>query len=88
MKERVTVSLDAEVAAQLKGAAEQAGAASVSEYVQSTIEDRFARELWLARWTAAVGEPDPVALDYATRRLRGEDVEPPWKAAAKPGEAR
>lgn len=88
MKERVTISLDPEVAAQLKGAAEQAGAASVSEYVQSTIESRFARELWLARWTAAVGEPDPVALDYARRRLLGEDVEPPWKAAAAPSDPR
>ncbi|MGH3983801.1 MAG: ribbon-helix-helix protein, CopG family [Pseudonocardiaceae bacterium] len=32
-KERITVSLDPSVAAELKAAAERAGAASVSEYV-------------------------------------------------------
>lgn len=88
MKERVTISLDAEVAAQLKGAAERAGAASVSEYVQSAVEARFAKELWLARWKAAVGEPDPVALDYARRRLLGEPVEPPWKVDTASGDTR
>lgn len=88
MKERVTISLDAEVAAQLKGAAKAAGAASVSEYVQSTVEQRFARELWLKRWIAAAGEPDPVALDYATRRLLGEKVEPPWKKSGRQGNDR
>jgi hypothetical protein len=88
MKERVTVSLDAEVAAQLKGAAEQAGAASVSEYVQSAVEARFARELWLARWKAVHGEPDPVALDYWLRRMRGEGVDSPWKAKVPPDDPR
>jgi hypothetical protein len=85
MKERVTISLDAEVAAQLKGAAKAAGAASVSEYVQSTVEAQFARELWLKRWIAVHGEPDPVALDYWERKFRGEQVEPPWKKTATPG---
>jgi hypothetical protein len=81
MKERVTISLDAEVAARLKGAAKAAGAASVSEYVQSTVEAQFARELWLRRWIAVHGEPDPVALDYWMRRFRGEGDDSPWKVA-------
>lgn len=48
-KERITVSLDPGVAAGLKAAAEQAGAASVSKYVEGALEARMVREQWLAR---------------------------------------
>jgi len=74
-KERITVSLDPGVAAGLKAAAEQAGAASVSEYVEGALEARMVRERWLARWRAAAGEVDPEALAYARRALLGERVD-------------
>lgn len=71
-KERITVSLDPGVAAGLKAAAESAGAASVSEYVEGALDARMAREQWLARWRAAAGEVDPEALAYARRSLLGD----------------
>ena len=71
-KERITVSLDPDVAAGLKAAAERAGAASVSEYVEGALDARMAREQWLARWHAAAGEADPEALAYARRSLLGD----------------
>jgi hypothetical protein len=71
-KERITVSLDPGVAAGLKAAAELAGAASVSEYVEGALDDRMVREQWLARWRAAAGDVDPEALAYARRALLGE----------------
>ena len=74
-KERITVSLDPGVAAGLKAAAEQAGAASVSEYVEGALDARMLRDQWLARWRAAVGDVDPEALAYARRALLGERVE-------------
>jgi len=74
-KERITVSLDPDVAAGLKAAAERAGAASVSEYVEGALDARMAREQWLARWRAAAGDVDPEALAYARRALLGERVE-------------
>jgi metal-responsive CopG/Arc/MetJ family transcriptional regulator len=74
-KERITVSLDPGVAAELKGAAERAGAASVSEYVEGALDARMVREQWLARWRAAAGEVDPDALAYARRALTGDRVE-------------
>lgn len=73
-KERVTVSVDADVAAGLKAAAERAGAASVSEYIQGALYARMARDQWLARWRAAAGEVDPEALAYARRSLLGERI--------------
>ncbi len=66
-KERITVSLDPGVAARLKAAAEQAGAASVSEYVEGALDARMVRDQWLARWRDAAGEVDPEALAYARR---------------------
>jgi hypothetical protein len=74
-KERITVSLDPAVAAELKAAAERAGAASVSEYVEGAVDARMVRERWLARWRAAAGDVDPEALAYARRRLLGERVQ-------------
>ncbi|MGB6163077.1 MAG: hypothetical protein WBF75_11005 [Pseudonocardiaceae bacterium] len=74
-KERITVSLDPGVVARLKAAAEQAGAASVSEYVEGALEARMIREQWLARWRATAGDVDPQALAYARRALLGERVE-------------
>lgn len=73
-KERITVSLDPAVATELKAAAERAGAASVSEYVQGALDARMVRERWLARWRAAAGDVDPEALAYARRVLLGERV--------------
>jgi metal-responsive CopG/Arc/MetJ family transcriptional regulator len=73
-KERITVSLDPSVAARLKAAAERAGAASVSEYVEGALDARMVREQWLARWRAAAGDVDPEALAYARRSLLGERV--------------
>ncbi|HWR46383.1 MAG TPA: hypothetical protein VN327_02015 [Pseudonocardiaceae bacterium] len=74
-KERITVSLDPGIVAELKAAAERAGAASVSDYVQGALAARMAREQWLARWRAAAGDVDPEALAYARRALTGERVE-------------
>jgi hypothetical protein len=74
-KERITVSLDPGVAAGLKVAAERAGAASVSEYVEGALDARMVREQWLARWRAAAGDVDPQALAYARRALLGERVD-------------
>ena len=74
-KERITVSLDPGVAAGLKAAAEQAGAASVSEYVEGALDARMLRDQWLARWRAAAGDVDPQALAYARGALLGERVE-------------
>lgn len=74
-KERITVSLDPGVAAELKAAAERVGAASVSEYVEGALNARMVRERWLARWRVTAGDVDPEALDYARRSLAGERVE-------------
>ena len=74
-KERITVSLDPDVAGELKAAAERAGAASVSEYVQGALDARMVREQWLARWRAAAGDVDPEALAYARRALLGERID-------------
>ena len=70
-KERITVSLAPSVVAELKAAAERAGSASVSEYVEGALAARMAREQWLARWRAAAGDVDPEALTYARRSLLG-----------------
>jgi hypothetical protein len=80
-KERITVSLDSGVAAGLKAAAEQAGAASVSEYVEGALDARMLRDQWLARWRAAAGDVDPQALAYARRALLGERAEPHPRAS-------
>lgn len=69
------MSLDPGVAAELKAAAERAGAASVSAYVEGALEARMVRDRWLARWRAAAGEVDPEALAYARSALLGERVE-------------
>ena len=69
------MSLDPDVAAGLKVAAERAGAASVSEYVEGALDARMVREQWLARWRAAAGDVDPQALAYARRALLGERVD-------------
>ena len=69
------MSLDPGVAAGLKVAAELAGAASVSEYVEGALDARMVREQWLARWRAAAGDVDPQALAYARRALLGERVD-------------
>ena len=69
------MSLDPGVAAGLKAAAEQAGAASVSEYVEGALDARMLRDQWLARWRAAAGDVDPEALAYARRALLGERIE-------------
>ncbi|MGH3838937.1 MAG: hypothetical protein ACRDSF_25065 [Pseudonocardiaceae bacterium] len=69
------MSLGPEIAAGLKAAAERAGAASVSEYVEGALDARMIREQWLARWRAAAGEVDPEALAYARRALLGERVD-------------
>ena len=69
------MSLDPGVAAGLKAAAEQAGAASVSEYVEGALDARMLRDQWLTRWRAAAGDVDPEALAYARRALLGERVE-------------
>jgi hypothetical protein len=74
-KERITVSLDPDVVAELKAAAERAGAASVSEYVEGALDARMVREQWLARWRAAAGDVDPEALAYARRALLGERID-------------
>jgi hypothetical protein len=74
-KERITVSLDPGIAAGLKAAAERAGAASVSEYVEGALDARMVREQWLARWRAAAGDVDPDALAYARHSLLGERTE-------------
>jgi hypothetical protein len=74
-KERITVSLDPGVVAELKAAAERAGVASVSEYVEGALEARMVREQWLARWRSAAGDVDPDALAYARRALLGDRVE-------------
>lgn len=73
-KERITVSLDPDIAAELKAAAERAGAASVSEYVEGALDARMVREQWLARWRAAAGDVDPDALAHARRALLGDRV--------------
>lgn len=74
-KVRITVSLDPGVAAELKAAAERAGAASVSEYVEGALDARMVREQWLARWRDAAGDVDPEALAYARRALLGERID-------------
>lgn len=68
------MSLDPDIAAGLKAAAERAGAASVSEYVEGALDARMIREQWLVRWRAAAGEVDPDALAYARRALLGERI--------------
>jgi hypothetical protein len=70
-RERVTVSLSAEVVRGLRTAAEQSDAGSVSAYVEHVLR----KEEWLRRWTAAVGEPDPHALDQARRALAEEQTQ-------------
>jgi hypothetical protein len=67
-RERVTVSLSAEVVRGLRSAAEESDAGSVSAYVERVLR----KEEWLRRWTAAVGEPDPQALEQARRALAAE----------------
>jgi Ribbon-helix-helix protein, copG family len=74
-KARITVSLDPDVVAGLKAAAEQAGAASVSEYVEGALDARMARERWLGRWRSVAGDPDPDALAYARRSLLGQGAD-------------
>jgi metal-responsive CopG/Arc/MetJ family transcriptional regulator len=74
-KERITVSLNPHLAATLKAAAERAGAASVSEYVEGALDARMVREQWLTRWRAAAGDVDPEVLAYARRALLGERAE-------------
>lgn len=69
------MSLDPGIAAGLKAAAERAGAASVSEYVEGALDARMVREQWLARWRAAAGDVDPNALAYAHHSLLGERTE-------------
>lgn len=70
-KERVTVSLEAEVVRALKGAADHAGSPSVSQYVEDTLRARMDRDSWLERWRAAAGPTDPEALAHARRALLG-----------------
>lgn len=70
---RLTVSLDPDVASWLRHSAGSAGA-NVSEYVEGLIQDRRARDDWMARWIAATGEPDLAALAAARRNLLGEDT--------------
>ncbi len=74
-KERITVSLDPDLAAGLKIAAERVGATSVSEYVEGALNARMARDQWLARWHAAAGDVDPEALAYARCALTGQRVD-------------
>lgn len=74
-KERITVSLDAGIAAELKAAAERAGAGSVSQYVEGALAAQLARDQWLARWRAAAGDVDPEAHAYARRALLGERLD-------------
>jgi hypothetical protein len=75
-KERITVSLDAEVARALKPAAARSGAANVSQYVEDTVRERIARETWIARWNQAAGPVDPDALAYARRALLASRLDP------------
>ena len=72
-KNRVTVSLDADVVDALNRAVAETGAPSVSRYVQDAVKTRMERDEWLARWRAAAGTPDPDALAYARRALLGAD---------------
>lgn len=69
------MSLDPGVAAEIKAAADRAGAASISEYVEGTLNARMVRERWLVRWRAMAGDVDPEALAYARRALTGQRVE-------------
>lgn len=74
-KERITVSLGPGIIADLKAAAERAGAGSVSQYVEGALHARMLREQWFTRWHDAAGEANPEALAYARRTLLGEQVE-------------
>lgn len=67
-RQRVTVSLDADIVSRLKNAAEQSDARSVSAYVEHLLR----KDDWLRRWKAAVGEPDPAALGRARNTLLAE----------------
>jgi hypothetical protein len=67
-RERVTVSLSAEVVRALRTAAQESDADSVSAYVERVLR----KEEWLRRWNAAMGEPDPQALERARRALAAE----------------
>ena len=61
--------MDPGVAAELKDAAERAGAASVSEYVEGALDARMAREQWLARLHIRPGAwtwPPPTVVDVVT----------------------
>ncbi|MBV9314511.1 MAG: hypothetical protein JO100_12435 [Pseudonocardia sp.] len=80
-KHRITVSLDAEIATGLKLAAQRSGAASLSEYVQTLLADRLARDAWMAAWIERTGQPDPEAMAYARRSLLSHAVSPRARAS-------
>ncbi|MGH3345289.1 MAG: ribbon-helix-helix domain-containing protein [Carbonactinosporaceae bacterium] len=72
--ERVTVSLPAEQAGQLRRAVESGGAASVSAYVSAALDDRLSRDRALAELESLMGGPPPRdALAWAYRALGVDD---------------
>ncbi|MGH3856644.1 MAG: hypothetical protein ACRDR6_24795 [Pseudonocardiaceae bacterium] len=62
---KVTVSMPVDDVARLK-ALDAAGAIeSVSGYVAQAVHERLDRHVWLPRWRARVGDPDPGAIAWA-----------------------
>jgi antitoxin ParD1/3/4 len=73
--ERVTVTMPAEEATQLRLAVEAGGAESVSAYVAEAIRERLARDRALGRLAQVTGGPpsDDDALSWARRALGVDD---------------
>ncbi|WP_327359825.1 ribbon-helix-helix protein, CopG family [Streptomyces sp. NBC_01304] len=88
-KERVTISLDGEIAAAIRKLAETGQTESVSAYVTEAVEDRLARQERAERiikgWAAEAEQKDAAqwaqALDWA-RRTAHKDEHSDTKGAA------
>jgi antitoxin ParD1/3/4 len=69
--ERVTVTMPAEEATQLRRAVEAGGAESVSAYVAEAVRERLARDRAVGKLVQVTGGPpsDDAALTWARRAL-------------------
>jgi Arc/MetJ-type ribon-helix-helix transcriptional regulator len=76
--ERVTVTMSAEQAAQLRQAVADGASESVSSYVAAAVRDRLARDQALGRLRQAWGELPDEALAWARHTLgvTGDEQKP------------